>query len=138
MSNNSIAYPPEEWQRLLILAHVYGWYPDARRLRALRSPPRSEDIPAVLTDSEAHQLAKSLQEALADIPNHDARTHRLVPVPWACGGNAEQARVTGWLQEDEHNPLNPWEYFSGDERAAVLELIRLCKRGGVRVCREDF
>jgi hypothetical protein len=69
----------EHWDDILRLARLYGWTGRAWCDR---------DDPCTVTAAEAVALAEALERFLADIPDHDAGTHEMIP---GVGATAEQA-----------------------------------------------
>jgi hypothetical protein len=92
-----------------------------------------EDDVGVVTTEQAERLAEALAGALEDIPDHDARTHKLRPSPWA----GPDAARRGWLEEDPLRPLSPLEWWSGQDKEFIRELVSFCRRGGFLVVKEN-
>jgi hypothetical protein len=81
-----------------------------------------------VTAVDASALADALEEALADIPRHDARAHK----PGAYPLPARIARVYRDMGQPDLPPerrLNPFEWFSGVRRQELEEFIRFCRQG---------
>jgi hypothetical protein len=76
-------------------------------------------------------LADALESVLPDIPDHDARRHKLRAVR---GGPP-----AGWLEEDRRRPLSPLERHSGSACKEWLKtFIAFLRSGGVRIWWENW
>jgi hypothetical protein len=105
----------EDVRDLVGLARMYGWHdPEARR--ALN--PDSDGTPDALTGRSARALAAALEEALDDLPDHDAVSHKLRTCP-----------RTGWVEEDPRRPVSLIERFSGPSKETLRDLVAFCRRG---------
>lgn len=82
-----------------------------------------------VTDDDARALADALERALPDVPDHDAIAHKVLSVIDTPGlGVPPQLRML--------NPrarLNPFEYFSGTNKARLRRFIAFCRAGGFRI-----
>jgi hypothetical protein len=99
-------FDDRSWDRVRDLARAYGWKGTAMK-------------PGDYVDEEtAARLADALEEALPDIPDHDA-----------VGGRTE------WIG-DYHLPaesVTSTEWFSGAAKMYYKEFIRHCRAGGFTV-----
>jgi hypothetical protein len=115
---------PLPWYVALIdLAIEYGWQP---------SPASWSDCDEALcelflgrvTAEDALALADALEDALLDIPSHNALSHRerrLVPDDNSAGGPYLSC------------PPSLYEWFSGRNRRMVLDLIAFARGGAFEV-----
>jgi hypothetical protein len=132
--DNFVAMLPGDRQRLLDLAELYGWddLQTGREFSSVR--PRTEDDDAyvgTVTAEQALRLVEALERALPDIPDHDARLHKLRKPAWAGVDDAA-------LEEDPQQPLTLLEWFSGDEKEYVRQMIAFCRGGAFRVVFEPW
>lgn len=127
--DEGLELPGTDRDRVLELARLGGWHDPAADGEIRRAGDGVEDDVGVLTAEQARGLADALAEAIDDIPGHDARAHKLRPCPWAGPGAAER----GWLEEDPLWPLSPLEWWSGEDKEFIRELVAFCRRGGFRV-----
>lgn len=131
---NGLALTSMDLIRLCDLATLFGWDDSAAAYQLAAPGDGVEDDMGLLTEPMAQALAATLERALNDIPNHDARLHKLRPCGWAGPHAAEQ----GWLEEDPSQPLSPLEYCSGEDKEFVRQAVAFCRRGGFWVKREYF
>jgi hypothetical protein len=94
------------WDRVRKLARAYGWEGAAL------------EPGDYVNEEEAARLAEALEEALPDIPDHDAVAGR---TEWIGDYHVPTAEVT------------PTEWFSGAAKIYYKEFIRHCRAGGFRV-----
>jgi hypothetical protein len=120
--------------RVLDLARLCGWRDPAAAGELRGAGDGVDDDVGVLTAEQACRLADALAQAIDDIPDHDARTDKLRPSPWAGPGAAER----GWLEEDPLRPLSPLEWWCGEDKEFIREVVAFCRRGGFRVVQERW
>jgi hypothetical protein len=77
-----------------------------------------------VTAQDAWALAEALERALPDVPNHDALAGKTVELPVAPG---ERFLPLG-------TPVNPFEWFSGENRRHLVGFIAFCWQGGFDIC----
>jgi hypothetical protein len=99
-------FDDRSWDRIRKLAQVYGWEGGAMA-------PGD-----YVNEEEATRLANALEEALPDIPDHDAVKGR---TEWIGDYHVPTANVT------------PTEWFSGAAKIYYKEFIRHCRAGGFRL-----
>jgi hypothetical protein len=128
-SDDELGMLPGDRNRILALVRLAGWRDSQAAYELLFAGDGVSDDAGVLTTEQACRLADALEATLDDIPDYDARRHKLRPCPWAGPQAAEQ----GWLEEDPQRPLSPLEYWSGQEKDLVRELAAFCRRGSFRV-----
>lgn len=127
--NDSLAVTGDDCRHLIELAGLYGWRdPEVARAFWCPSDGVEDDINTVGAE-QAGRLADFLDQALDNIPDHDARRHKLRGCAWAGPNAAER----GWLEEDPRRPLSPLERFSGDEKEFVRQVAAFCRGGAFRV-----
>ena len=116
------------WIALVNLAGEYGWQ---------ASPESQSDRPEALcelilghvTDVDARAMADALERSLADLPDHDALSHRerrLTDDPRRYGGPFLSC------------PPSLWEWFSGPNKRMVRDLIAFARRGAFTVKEPEF
>jgi hypothetical protein len=76
-----------------------------------------------VTAEDARGLADALERALTDIPRHEALEDKAVTMAGAPG---ERFLPIG-------TPVNPFEWFSGENRAHLQTFIGLCRKGGFEI-----
>ncbi len=112
------------WVGLLCLASACGWRPSPASCS--RSAERLGELaPDRVTDGDATALADALATALDDIPNHDALTNH------AERGLVEDPLAPGGLFLSRPPRLIEW--FSGDNKRMVRELIAFARKGAFNV-----
>jgi hypothetical protein len=110
---------PKHWEDYGRLAVLYGWR---------TGPWVDRPDPRTLSAAEALGLAEALERFLADVPDHDAGTHEMIP---GVGATAEQG-ARGHLREDPDWLSLPERYSSGEERRMVSKFAEFCRRGSFR------
>jgi hypothetical protein len=116
-----VGYP--WWVGLLLLAVRYGWQPSEA---SVSQAPEAlcELVLGHVTAADALALAAALEEALRDIPRHDALPSGRGALVWE-GGPGSRLVLSA-----EANLL---EWFSGPRRREVRALITLSRQGPFRV-----
>jgi hypothetical protein len=76
-----------------------------------------------VTAEDARALAEALENALPDVPNHEALTHKTVELPGAPG---ECLLPLG-------TPVNPYEWFSGKNKGHLIAFIGFCRQGAFEI-----
>ena len=131
------------WYFALELGHDYGWLP-----LAMISTEDAEPVEKVPGQEfewygdylegnqvgalEAQSWADALEEALADIPNHDATAHK--------PGASPMPTMIKRLNRDMGKHFDPsqcigaLEWFSGQRKQVLRELIAFCREGGFSIC----
>ena len=99
-------FDDRSWDRIRELARAYGWEGAAM------------EPGDYVNEEEAARLANALEEALPDIPDHDAVKGR---TEWIGDYHVPTANVTST------------EWFSGAAKIYYKEFIRHCRAGGFRV-----
>jgi hypothetical protein len=128
------------WVMVLRLATTYGWKPkgtiepdDWSGVAADGVTPRlwnprnywSRHGQQVLSE-DAEALASALETALPDVPDHDAMEHKIVTSIDFPDRNALRF-------VDPFKRFNPYEYFSGTNKARLTRFIEFCRSGGFRI-----
>lgn len=117
---------------LLWLAKDAGWSGVERLIRDGRAvvPPPS----LRLDEDEATSLARAVEHALADIPDHDAMLHKTawsIDFPaWSPIHRPLPTRVR-YLRPGTH--VVPYEYFSGINKDRLRRFIRFAGHGAFTV-----
>jgi hypothetical protein len=79
-----------------------------------------------VTDEDAAALAAALEQAMPDVPGHDAVGHKVVSL--LDTSLAGRFRVL-----NPYKKVHPFEYFSGENKARLQRFIDFCKAGGFRI-----
>jgi hypothetical protein len=142
------------WIKSLGLANFYGWQP-----RGTRPPSPSLFIllgleieawngtylpneSQTVTTEDALSLARALEKSLDDIPDFNIEMDRTTKFH-------TESDLSEWLSPDEitfieERPKNPpvelnealpFEYFAGDEKKRLVNLIRFCRLGSFLILR---
>lgn len=136
------------WERILDLAHSYGWEPtgtDAPHWRCEEGRCVCENWGGTyfsnsgqsVTDDDAKGIAKALERALDDLPDDDVITGvkdcklaDLLPPERAAELPADFREIRV-LRPDEH--VSHIEGFSGEEKQHVRDFIAYCQAGGFHI-----
>jgi hypothetical protein len=78
---------------------------------------------ARVTAEDARALADALERALPDVPCHNALEHEVVRF----------AGVPGEFLPFG-TPVTPFEWFSGENRGRLKNVIAICRSGGFKIC----
>jgi len=120
------------WDEVLKFARLYGWKP------AGTLPPDEADAEEraawdgnyvtnggqSVSPNDAWALGEALARGLSDLPDHYAAAHKTIP------GEVE-GRPTRLVPVGA--PISPIEALSGENKAAVEELIAFCCKGGFEI-----
>ena len=120
------------WGEVLKFARLYGWKP------AGTLPPEESDAEEraawdgnyvtnsgqSVSPNDAWALGQALARGLPDLPEHYAPTDKTLP--GAIDGKPTRLVPVG-------APISPIEALSGENRAAVEELIAFCRHGGFEI-----
>jgi hypothetical protein len=111
------------WGHLLKLATMNGWEPAGTRKRSREWDGNywTNDGQRV-TDDDARNLADALEEALPDVPDHDALEGKKVRI-----GNTDEYAIPADV------PTTPFEWFSGKAKQRLRDFIVFCRKGGFRI-----
>jgi hypothetical protein len=136
----------QSWVKGLELAMLYGWRPKGTR------PPSHHDFHLlnadwqgiyltndgqIVTREDAFSLAAALQKSLDDIPNEN------IKIDWDPKLWTDEDDLPEWLSPDEKvfieeelegefldiMGIHPFEFFRGDDKQLVTDLIRFCRLG---------
>ena len=77
-------------------------------------------------DEDAAAIADALTRALEDVPDHDAVAHKIM-------GTIDTSLIGKFRILDTRNKVNPFEYFSGDNKVRLRRFIAYCRAGGFRI-----
>ncbi len=139
----------QSWAKALELAQLYGWRPmgtcppsqyDFYQLNAEWDGRYWTNDGQIVKAEDALFLAASLEESLKDIP--DVK----VPTDW----NSEllwEDDLPEWLSPEERDLIeetlqeglldimgvHPLEFFAGDEKPYLKQLIRFCRSGSFEI-----
>ncbi|GIW82685.1 MAG: hypothetical protein KatS3mg105_4492 [Gemmatales bacterium] len=102
-----------DWNFALQLAQRYGWIPSdacdsAEKAVSVYKLKNSQWV----TDYDASNLASAIEQALNDIPDVERE---------------ENVEISGL-------PDNPLEWFSGEGKQFLRELVFYLRRGGFHIC----
>jgi hypothetical protein len=138
-------YSREFWGKALELARYYGWRPmgtcppDRQLITDWLGLYLTNDGQMVMRE-DALFLADALERSLDDIPN-DRSKMNWTPNDWMMDELPE------WLSPEEVTLMeegleeqavdvaimHPFEFFAGDEKHHLLELIRFCRLGSFTI-----
>ena len=128
------------WENVLRLARMHGWEPagtlpplpsgkdeGSGRVRFKEWDPTNyyTNDGQRTTAEDARNLADALEQALADVPSHDALGHKSVSIELPGG---EKTRA---IPADAD--VSPLEYFSGKGKKTLVEFIAFCRTGGFSI-----
>jgi hypothetical protein len=142
------------WVKALGLACFYGWQPRGTcppspslfTLLGLEAEPWNKTYflkeNQTVTTEDALSLAKALEKSLDDIPDFNIEMDRTAKF-------RAESDISEWLTSDaimfiEESPKNPlvdlneslpFEYFAGDEKKRLVNLIRFCRLGSFLILR---
>ena len=152
----SFAFDLPDWHFTVELAERYGWQPagtvfDEPQFDVIFGPPDAAEDERDLRESrflndyfsnsgqwltppDAQNMANSLENALPDIPDHDAMSHKL-------RRNARPMRIAYLFEiipgsngpPRDHDAVSAFEWFSGKEKQRLIDFIRFCQAGGFRI-----
>jgi hypothetical protein len=110
-TGESMRLADEDWRYLLTMASIFGWNPVAGIDYYLSIPP-----PDVIPNSVSQQLAGALNRSLPYLP--ERRGPITVPLP-----------------QEGKSFMDLRNYFGGESKGAVVELVRLCQLGDLTIRR---
>ncbi len=144
------------WARLLGLARDYGWqsrgtvlgegHPHADHQEDPENEPwdgnYSTNSGQTVTAEDAHAFADALEKALDDIPDHRINSGVILDAAELTklaertddplvGVLALYAEAGARIPKETVNPL---EYFAGEAKQYIKELIRFCREGAFSIC----
>ena len=130
------AFAARSWTLLLALAARYGWQPagtlppDPEYFNDYDGDPVDWDghyFPAngqEMTADDAHRLADALERALADLPDHDALSDKVI-----ADRPARDDGLHLWSREVLSDvSVSPVEEFSGPNKARLRDFIVHCRQ----------
>ena len=142
------------WGKLLDLAYMYGWKPVGTQ------PGISNEIVAngietvtekwngdydcndgrIVTSEDASKIAAALEAALDDIPDIKTKDNRikLRPGDDISGTNINDILAKFFIDMGfdvgiPNSNLHPFDYFSGDNKQAVISFIKICRIGAFEI-----
>ena len=132
-SGDSFHFNLYGWENVLALAEMYGWHPAGTR------PPGSDEQDAgqeawegeyfandgqTVTAEDARDVADALEEALDDIPSHNAAAHK-----------TKRTRTKSGFVETvpPGAKISPLEALSGSNKRFVVGFIAFCRRGSFEI-----
>lgn len=130
----------EAWLALLGLAFRYGWRPKgtvepphwdfnpwSRSAAAWTGKDYFSTLGQRVSDADAAAMAAALEDALPDIPAHDALGGKSI---WML--DLPDSPPIHWVHPGQ--PVNGIEFFSGPRRSKVDAFVRNCRDGGFTIC----
>ncbi len=84
--------------------------------------------------ADARAWADALENALDDVPNHDARILKPQAYPMPIAVARLFRDLTGGGLPDPGQHINALEWFSGTRKQELRDFIAYCRRGGFAVC----
>ncbi len=79
-----------------------------------------------VSEEDALAIAEVLTKALEDVPDHDAVAHKVM-------GYIDSSLMGRYRILDPTRRVNPFEYFSGENKTRLRRFIRFCRAGGFRI-----
>jgi hypothetical protein len=139
----------QSWTKALELARLYGWKPigtlrpaicDFYKLEADWSGTYLTNDGQTVKAEDAYALAAALERSLKDIPTVNKK------LDWSSKFWLEDD-LPEWLSPDEKAIIveeledglldilgtHPLEFFAGDERVQLAEVIRFCRLGSFEI-----
>jgi hypothetical protein len=132
----------QSWYFALEVGHDYGWLPLA--MISTEDAEQVERVPGQEFEwygdylqgnqvgaLEAQSWAEAFEEALADIPDHDATAHKT--------GASPMPAIIKRFNRDLGNRFDPkqcvgaLEWFSGQRKQMLWDFIAFCRQGGFRI-----
>jgi hypothetical protein len=86
-----------------------------------------------VTDDDAHQWADALEQALPDLPDHDATAHKPDAYPMPAAMAPLFRDMAGDGLPDPSQYVTALEWFSGTRKQELRDLIAFCRCGGFAV-----
>jgi hypothetical protein len=139
----------QSWTKALELARLYGWEPmgtlppsffNSYQLNAVWSGTYLTNDGQVVKAEDAYLLAAALEKSLHKIPNINnqidwtSRFWLSDPYPeWLSP--EERAMIEEELEDGLLDIMgtDPSEFFAGDEKRQILEVIRFCRLGSFEI-----
>jgi hypothetical protein len=139
----------QSWAKALELAQSYGWRPtgtrapqdfDCYRLNAEWDGRYLTNDGQIVKAEDAYSLAAALERSLNDIPDANIQID-WDPKLWIEDDLPEwlSPLERGIIEEELQDGLldtmgiHPCEYFAGDEKRYLIELIRFCRLGSFEI-----
>ncbi|HZW07226.1 MAG TPA: hypothetical protein VFF65_08880 [Phycisphaerales bacterium] len=136
----SMTFSNRSWGMLMKLAYDSGWKPlgceqperwpvltgegDLNRFFSMDYFSR---LGQRVTAEDAARIADAIESALPDIPAFDAMAHKVLSSIDAPGLPRPLRSIRPGVK------VNPYEYFSGDNREPLGLFIRFCRAGGFAI-----
>jgi hypothetical protein len=115
------------WRAVLALAQMNGWKPAGTVLEGEAGWAGGYDTNdgQTVTSEDAAQLADAVEQALPDIPDHDALEHKgqIKDIPGL--GPTKLFSLT--------ENISPVEMFSGDGKEHLRQFIVYCRAGSFQI-----
>jgi hypothetical protein len=144
--DNRIQFRHMEWARILYLAKDHGWQPAGTLSSYDHDDPSSEfycpepwdggystNDGQMVTSNDARAFADALEKACERIPDERIESEKYVQVedlPAFIDDPVVDLVVrTGSVDSVPREFLNVYEFFSGDGKTAIKELIAFCRQG---------
>lgn len=146
------------WDRVLSLAHQYGWEPRGTRPGApaymyCMTEAEEKELDQnwngnyvtndgeIVTPEDAAAMAAALEKALDDIPEHNAARHKEMTLAESM---AEQGcppdriaqmnpAVANMLIIRGVETMNNFEFFSGQTKDVLIRFIAFCREGAFEI-----
>jgi len=139
----------QSWPKALELARLYGWRPmgtrppsiyDFYKLNADWSGTYLTNDGQIVKAEDALSLAAALERSLDDIPDST------IEIDWTSRfwlqndqpewlSPAERAMIEESLEDGLLDTMgsHPFEFFAGDEKRYLIELMRFCRLGSFEI-----
>ena len=79
-----------------------------------------------VSEEDALAISEALTKALQDVPDHDAVAHKVM-------GFIDTSLIGRFPILDPKRKVNPFEYFSGENKNRLRKFIVYCRAGGFKI-----
>lgn len=135
-----ITFSNFQWGMVMKAAHQWGWKPRGTLEPADWSSRKGPDgeprrwyrnnyfsrAGQQVTDEDAAEIGRVIEDALPDVPDHDAIAHKVgstIDMP-----GAKQLRI---LRPGVR--FSPYEFFSGPDKQLLRRFAEICRAGGFQI-----
>lgn len=132
-----ITFDNHQWGMVMKASYSWGWKPQGTLAPAGWSDkPGPDGAPRkwfknnyfsragqVVTDEDASAIARAIENALPDVPDHDAMLHKVGSFIDFPDNRQLRSLRPG-------SRFNAYEYFSGANKRLLRQFMELCRAGG--------